>query len=145
LNAEKDSIVGELAALQQPHSCVNLIRKIKRELTMLVIQSANLALRFVLELCMLAALGYWGYQSGEGWIAKAGLAIGAPLLAAVTWGVFISPKALAPAPTGVWLGLQAVLFGCAAAGLAAAGHPALASVLGLLVVINGILMYIWRQ
>jgi hypothetical protein len=112
---------------------------------MLIIQNANLALRFLLELCMLAALGYWGFQSGEGSIAKFGLAIGIPLLAAVVWGIFISPRAAVPVPVWVWLAIQGILFGCAVAGLVATGHPILATVLALLVVINGILLYIWKQ
>jgi len=34
---------------------------------------ANLALRFFLELCMLAALGYWGWSTGESWSGRLGL------------------------------------------------------------------------
>ena len=52
---------------------------------MTVIQSANLALRFILELCALAALGYWGFQTGQNLFVKIVLAIGAPLLAAYDW------------------------------------------------------------
>ena len=29
-----------------------------------VIKAVNVALRFLLELCVLAALGYWGFKSG---------------------------------------------------------------------------------
>ena len=29
-----------------------------------VIKAANLALRFLLELCALGALGYWGFKTG---------------------------------------------------------------------------------
>lgn len=47
---------------------------------MFLIQSANLALRFLLELCALAALAYWGAQTGRGPVVKIGLGIGAPLL-----------------------------------------------------------------
>jgi hypothetical protein len=31
-----------------------------------VVQGANLALRFLLELAALVAFGYWGFKAGEG-------------------------------------------------------------------------------
>jgi hypothetical protein len=57
-----------------------------------LIKSVNLALRFLLELCALAALAYWGFQLGKGLIAKIGLGIGAPLLAAVVWATLVAPQ-----------------------------------------------------
>ena len=48
-----------------------------------LIKGANLALRFLLELCALGALGYWGFKTGGGAVAKITLSIGAPLVAAV--------------------------------------------------------------
>ncbi len=38
-----------------------------------LIKGANLALRFLLELCALGALGYWGFKTGGGLAAKIGL------------------------------------------------------------------------
>ena len=35
------------------------------------IKGLNLGLRFVLELCLLAALGYWGFRVGSGPVLKA--------------------------------------------------------------------------
>ena len=46
------------------------------------LRGVTLAVRFVCELAMLAALGYWGFTVGDGlgaWV----LGVGAPLLAAV--------------------------------------------------------------
>ena len=57
-----------------------------------VIKNANLALSFLLELCVLVALGYWGFQTGQGTIAKIGLGIGAPMVAVVVWALFGAPK-----------------------------------------------------
>ena len=113
---------------------------------MATIKLANLALRFLLELCALAALGYWGFQTGQSLSVKIGLAIGVPLLAAVVWGTFISPRATVRMPTWVWLVLQAAVFGCAAAGLAATGQRTLAGVFVLAVAINSLLLlqlYLW--
>jgi len=57
---------------------------------------ANLVLRFVLELCALAALFYWGWWSGEGTFAGLALGLGAVLLAAVFWGLFAAPTPAYP-------------------------------------------------
>jgi len=107
---------------------------------MFVIESANLLLRFVLELGMLGAVAYWGFKTGDGAAMKALLGVGAPLLMAVVWGTFISPKAAVEVPAAAWLGIQAVLFGAAAAALATLVSPAAASAFLLVVVANGALM-----
>ena len=51
-----------------------------------------LAVRFLLELGALVAVGYWGATSRPG---LAGLVVGAgtALALAVAWGAFVSPKA----------------------------------------------------
>ena len=110
-----------------------------------LIKGANLALRFLLELCALVALGYWGFESGGGAIAKVALGIGAPLVTAVVWGVFVAPRAPVELPGVVVLLLQVVVFGSAAAGLAATGHRTLALVFAVVVAINAIAMYAWGQ
>ena len=112
---------------------------------MMIIQSANLLLRFLLELSALGALGYWGFHTPNGVIAKLGLGIGAPLIAAVVWGVFVSPRAAVPLSTPLWLLVQAGVFGAAMAALLVSGRTSLAWALGLTVVINGVLMYVWGQ
>jgi len=103
---------------------------------------ANLALRFLLELCALAALGYWGFKTGESVVAKVGLGIGAPLLAAVVWGTFLAPRATIPMTGLLGLVLELVVFGLAAAALYSAGRPTLAWVLMLVFVINRVLITI---
>jgi hypothetical protein len=86
----------------------------------------NLAARFVLELCALSALAYWGFVTGQSPLAKALLGLGAPLLAAIAWGSFVAPKARWPAPEPWRLLVEVLVFGAAAAGLYAAGQPLLA-------------------
>ena len=63
-----------------------------------LIQSVNLALRFFLELCALVAVGYWGFKTAGGTPSKIGVGIGAPLVAAVVWGVFVAPSAAVVVP-----------------------------------------------
>jgi hypothetical protein len=111
-----------------------------------VIKGANLLLRFLLELCALGALGYWGFNTGSATITKVVLGIGAPLVAAVVWGTFLSPRrAPVELPWGAVLGLQALVFASATVGLVVTGHRSLALVFVVIVVINAILMYVWGQ
>ncbi|HEX5503581.1 MAG TPA: YrdB family protein [Thermomicrobiales bacterium] len=110
-----------------------------------MVKAGNLAARFLLELCALAALGYWGFRVGQGPLAKVALGLGAPLLAAVVWGLFVAPRASIAVPHAAHLGLQVLVFGLAAAGLAVAGHPALAGAFGGVVALNGLLMYAWAR
>ncbi len=51
----------------------------------------NLALRFLLEIIGLAALGVWGWGQGEG-LFRFVLGLGLPVLAAVLWGTFAVPE-----------------------------------------------------
>ena len=110
-----------------------------------LIKGANLALRFLLELCTLGALGYWGFKTGGGAIAKIALGVGAPLVAAVVWGTSLSPRAPVALPGTLVLALQALVFASAAAGLAATSHRILALVFGVIVVVNAVLLYAWGQ
>jgi len=112
---------------------------------MLVIKYANLTLRFILELCILAALAYWGFHTGKGPVMKIGLGIGAPLLAALVWGTFLSPRATVKVPGPPRLLLELLVFALAIASLAAAGQPKLAWAFGLVYVINRVLMTVWGE
>ena len=107
------------------------------------LKSANLLLRFLLELTALAALAYWGYTTASGalrWL----LAIGAPVTLAVVWGLCVSPKAKIVVPRIAQLAVEFVLLGAAALALAASGQPALAVVFGALVLVSGTLNYLWK-
>jgi len=109
------------------------------------IKTGNLALAFLLELCILAALGYWGFQTGSGLIAKAVLGFGAPVLVAVVWGIFLAPRAVVQVPMPAHWVLKAVVFGLATLALAVAGHPTLAWIFGVVALLNGVLLYAWGQ
>ena len=112
---------------------------------MAILKGANLALAFLLELCALAALGYWGFHTGRGTLAKLGLGLGAPLLAAVVWGLFVAPQATVAVPRPVHLALEVAVFGLAAVALYAAGQPPLALAFALVVVLNRVLIAVWGQ
>ncbi|HYF76264.1 MAG TPA: YrdB family protein [Symbiobacteriaceae bacterium] len=110
-----------------------------------MLQGANLGVRFLLEICALVGLGYWGFRTGNGGTARYVLGIGAPLLAAVVWGMFVAPKASIPVSGAVRMGLELVIFGSAAAALWAVGRTGLAAAFALVAVISRVLMIVWRQ
>lgn len=104
----------------------------------------NLAVRFLLEIAALIALGYWGWTTQEG-ILRPALTVGLPLAAAFLWGTFRVPgdpgQARVAVPGIVRLLLEAALFISAAALLAAANQPAAAVVLGLIAAAHYVVSY----
>jgi Protein of unknown function (DUF2568) len=106
---------------------------------------SNLALSFLLELFILGALAYWGFRVGNGTFMKIILGVGAPLLAALVWGIFEAPQASMPLPEPWHLLLALVIFGLAIVALYVAGQRTLALIFASLVVINQILIYAWHQ
>ncbi len=112
---------------------------------MALLKLLNLALAFLLELCMLAALGYWGFSTYQSWPSQLGFGLGAPILAAVIWGMFLVPKAAKPVSNPLKFILEVLVFGCAVAALIAANRPNLAWAFALLVVLNKLLLYVWHQ
>lgn len=99
----------------------------------------NLALAFLLELCALAALGYWGVWVGSGPLIKIALGIGAPLFAAILWGLFAAPRAPVSVPL-VGLGVKVIVFGSAVAALYTTGQRGLAITFAVLVLLNSVLV-----
>jgi len=120
-------------------------KKGTREMILTVLKNANLALAFFLELGVLAALGYWGFQTGQGTIAKIGLGIGAPVVAVVVWGLFGAPKAVWHLHGASRLLLEVVFFGSAALALFAAGQRVLSVAFALIFVLNYVLLTVWAQ
>jgi len=94
---------------------------------------------------MLAALGYWRFQTGQGLLARVGLGIGVPLLAEVIWVLVGAPGSLWQLHDPWHLFLEVGVFGAAAVALFAAGWRGLSVALVLAFVLNRVLMYIWAQ
>ncbi|WP_236795946.1 YrdB family protein [Amycolatopsis sp. GM8] len=96
----------------------------------------NEGLAFLLELLALAALAYWGFATGDGTTWKIVLGVGAPVLAAVVWGLFAAPRATFGLPIAGILVVKAIVFGAAVAALVVTGNPVLAVIFAVLVVAN---------
>ena len=109
------------------------------------LKAANVGLRFLLELGILGAFGYWGYRVAGRTLLRLALAIGAPLIAAAIWITFGAPGAALQLKDPLHLGLEIVLFGGAALAFMAAGPRVPGLIFAALFVINRSLMYVWNQ
>lgn len=101
----------------------------------------NLTLRAVMELGIIAALAYWGYQAGYSRLTAIGLAILLPLIGFGFWALVDFRKAgslaevlrliqgLAISEVAVW-------------SLFTAGAPLAGSILGLISIVHHILVYV---
>lgn len=110
-----------------------------------LLKMLNLALRFGMELAMLFALGYWGFKTGSSAGMRWLLGIGAPLLAAVVWGMLMAPRASRRLQGGWFLLVELILFGLAGWALYSTGAKDWTLWLGLVYVINRVLMVVWKQ
>jgi hypothetical protein len=109
------------------------------------LKGLNLAVRFLLELCVLATVGYWGFKTNSGWLPKILLGIGAPLIIAIIWGMFGAPKAANHLTGFSLLALELIVFGSGVAALWATKNYSLAWGFAAIVIVNRVLMLVWKQ
>jgi hypothetical protein len=107
-------------------------------------RAINLVLRFVLELCALAALAYGGWHIPGPIVTRFLLAMLLPLVAAVVWGRWVAPKASHPVPDPLRLVPEWAIFGGATVALAVTGHPVLAATLAVLAAANRVALHLLR-
>ena len=107
---------------------------------MTALRAANDLVRFLLELCAVAAAGYWGFGIAGGVLAWL-LGLAAPILIIMLWGAFVAPKASRRLPDPPRLVLELWIFAAASVGLAAAGSPLLGAALAIAAVVNIGLMF----
>jgi hypothetical protein len=107
----------------------------------------NLAVRFLLEIAALVAMGTWGWRAGEGW-QRFVFAACLPVAAAVAWGVFAvpdDPSRSGGAPIAVpgfaRLILEAGFFGVAIWVVADSGLTRTSLVLAVVVMVHYSLSY----
>lgn len=109
------------------------------------LKNANLVLAFLLELCVLLALGYWGFVSGPNMLAKIGLGIGLPIAAIIIWAIFGAPRSARRLRGGWYWLLRIVFFALGAIFFYAAGQRVLGIIFALLLILNCALGYAWKQ
>ena len=108
-------------------------------------RNANLGLRFILELCLLAALAYSGFHIVNHGLLSWIIAITAPLAATSLWSIFIAPRAKRQLAHPFRLALELFLFGVSIAGLWHTSHASLAIGFTITFAANEILLLAWRQ
>ncbi|HZG84580.1 YrdB family protein [Paenibacillus sp.] len=108
-------------------------------------KALNLAARFGLELCALAAVGYWGFRAGGGGLRGAAFAVAAVAALAAFWGLLGSPNAPVALPPAAHALVELTAFGLPAALLFAAGKPGLAAAYAAAAIVNRLLMAVWNQ
>jgi hypothetical protein len=101
--------------------------------TTTALSAINLTVAFVLELVLLAAIGYWGFHlrapTAVNWL----LGVGAPVLVALIWSLIAAPRAsrrLRPKPL---VGFKLVVFTLGAVALYASSQHTLAILLEVVV------------
>jgi len=97
-----------------------------------------LTVAFLSELAALAALALWGWSATTGTVPRLLLAVGAPLVAAVLWGVFAAPSAPVQLPALTLL-VKVAVFGSGVLALVAAGHVRLAVALAAAALLSSVL------
>ncbi|MEV0131625.1 YrdB family protein [Dactylosporangium sp. NPDC050688] len=109
------------------------------------LQMVNLAVRFLAELAVLAAVGYWGFTLNAGGLVKVAAGVGGPLLLVVIWALWGAPKAAMKLDGAAHLVLDVAWFGSGVLALWAAGRLTWALVLGIVYVVNLVLILVWKQ
>jgi hypothetical protein len=99
--------------------------------------AVNLTVRFLIELCALAALCYWGFATADTTLTDLALGLGAPALAVLAWGAFVAPKRMVTtAPLALRMAAELAVIGAAAVGLYAAGSHTLGIALAVVWAVN---------
>ncbi|HDX9611332.1 TPA: YrdB family protein [Bacillus toyonensis] len=110
-----------------------------------MLQEFNITLRFMLELCVLGIVGYWGFRVATITAIKITLAIILPIAVAVIWGLFGAPHGEWEVQGILHVLLEIIMLGVGIAALYHLKHPILASGLAIIIVVNRMLMFIWNQ
>jgi hypothetical protein len=85
------------------------------------VKATALGLRFVLELCAVAAVAAWGWHLADAVALQLLLSVVAAAVVVVVWGTFVSPRARYPVPDPAWLVIEVLVFLAAALALLAIG------------------------
>jgi len=105
----------------------------------------NLALAFLLEIVALLILSDWGWHRGERTGTRLLQAIAVPLIAAIVWGLFATPRARFKIPLAGQLAVKGLVFGAAAWALLDLGWPIPAALFALIVIVNTTAATAWQR
>ena len=106
-----------------------------------ITENVNLAVRFAMELALLAAVAYGAWRTVRSPRLRLVATVAAPLLVATLWATAVHGTG----PAAVRLGVQVLLFAVAAVALLALHRPRLAAAFLSVVTVNAALMALWAQ
>lgn len=112
-----------------------------------MLATANLALKFLLEVAAIAAFAYWGANTGAMPLSLI-LAVAAPAIAIAAWAVLAAPKAARRLPPETRIPFELTVFLGAVLALLVAGAPGPAVIMAGLVVLNAVGLTVlgqWEQ
>ena len=112
---------------------------------MAALKNLNLALSFLLELVMLFAFGYWGFNTGDSTIIHILFGVGIPVIAIIIWSIYNAPQSKRRLPRTPRTILEVIMFGLGALAFAALGQTTWAIINVVLIVVNQIGLYVWQQ
>ena len=100
--------------------------------------ATNLALRFIVEVMAVGAVGYWGFNNSGLRFGRIALGIGASLALIVVWALLVAPHGANPLSQPQRDVIGTALLVLAAGALAETGHPTAAVAFGVVVIVNWI-------
>jgi Protein of unknown function (DUF2568) len=107
------------------------------------LKGASLGLRFLLELCVLAAAAYWGSRVSSSGALNVAVAIAAPLALATVWGLWLAPRASKRLDPPARTLLELAVLACGVAALVASDQPLPGAILAAVAIVNGLLLHLW--
>lgn len=109
------------------------------------LKGANLALAFLLELVVVAALAWWGWTYGTNTLVKVALGTATPLVAIGVWAVYGAPRSARRLKGWAYWLLRLGLYAAGAVALYAAGLHTTALAFAVVAAVNLALGYAWNQ
>ena len=112
---------------------------------MQLIKQFNLVISFLLELLVFTILAYYGFHAAENSAGKYLLAFSLPLAAALLWGLFAAPRSSRRIRFPYRIIFEILVLSSGVLLLHKMGLPIFSICLGLVILINKILSYLWKQ
>jgi hypothetical protein len=110
-----------------------------------VIGLANLTVRFLLELLLLAALAWWGFTLDAPILVRILVGLAAAAGAAVVWGLWIAPRARSRLRDPLRFGVETVLWIAGAGAVAAVAGTAWGVGFLVLALVTAVLVRVWPE
>ncbi len=110
-----------------------------------MLKSFNQAISFLVELCMRAALSYFGFACFPGTAMRWVVGLGLPAVAAVLWGFLLAPRSSRRLPIAPGVVLSTALFLLAAVLLFLCGQVVLGVIMAVVSLANRLLVLLRRE